>query len=602
MYTYVCMHECTKVYTQCHVFMTPHLPHLALSRYHLECLTPPLHAVPPGNWYCPTCGPILGILPDQWTAGQSSNAIETEELLVDSDEEVVCTDHYNLRPRHASVNMGDFSDEGVGPPGHAYHLRSSTIADHTASQEQRRSGCISLDSSGGVYFDSAAAVAVTVSNSGSDVHLNRADVTFTTSDNDTNESLQQQSTRRRRLQSTRMLRSSDEDTMLNVASRGSESDDGVRVRRKRNRRRKLPATLKSSESESEGEVERYASGSGVAEWFSAGEDGSSSEQSCESEASGWDVHKGKGPCGPQEDSEDGGSFNDASTISIHSGCGVASGSDVTGKGKSPYSPLVVEDKGVRATRKSRSKGKARTHPQRSCRKRRKLTAESAKRLSEPARKRRQVQVKRRTLKRKARKRVTMPIQPAKRRLVAGEPSGINSTGTVVSIPETPLAKRRLTHGSSHTHSTPTLTPQARVVASTPTSSLRQARVQQAVREYATTGSLPQGYQCEAKLVKSEMTSEDRMIEWWVQRKHSSPSWLREAVDRKKAGQESPSQTQDTKEASSPSWSWKSRETPSSANLSLGTPNRRHWKQAELRLPQINRRPLLGAQRCVGLGQ
>ena len=562
------MCECTNVYTR--VFMTPCLQHLAISRYHLECLTPPLHSVPPGNWYCPTCGPILGIFPEQQTASQSSNA----ELLVDSEEEAVCTEHYNLRPRHTS-------GEGAGPSGHAYLLRSSTTAGHTAAgKEQRRSECVSLDSSGDVYFDSAT-VTVTVSNSGSDVHLNKADVAFTASDSDTNEALQQQSTRRRRLQSARMICSSDEDTMLNVASGESESD-GVCVRRKRNRRRKLPATLKTSESESEGEVEGYASGTGVAEWFSAGEDGCSSEQSCESEASGWDVRKGKGPCGPQENSEDGGSFNDASTISIHSGCGVASGSDVTGKGESPYSPLVVEDKGDRATRKSRSKGKARLHPQRSCRKRRKLTAESGRRLSQ-GRKRRQV--KRRTLKRKARKRVAMPIQPAKRRLVAGEPSGINSAGTVVSIPETPLAKRRLTHGSSHTYSTPTLTPQARVVASTPTSSLRQVRVQQAVREYATTGSLPQ---------KSEMASEDRMIEWWVQRKHSSPSWIREAVDRKKAAQV-------TKETS-PSWSGKSRETPSSTKLSLGTPNRRHWKQAELRLPQINRRPLLGAQRCVGLGQ
>lgn len=549
--------------------------------------------MPPGNWYCPICDPILGNLPEQEAAGQGSNAIEAAELLVDSDEEVVCTDHYNLRPRHTSVNVGDFSDEGVGPSSHAYHLRSSTSAGHTASREQHRSGCTSLDSSGGVYFDNAT---VTLSNSVSDVHLDRADVTFTTSDNDTNESLQHQSTQRHRLQSTRMLHSSDEDTMLNVASGESESDGGVLTRRKRKGWRKLPASLKSSESESE-EVEGYTSGSGAAEWFS--EDGCSSEQSCESEESGWDVCKGKGPCGPQEDSEDGSSFNDASTISIHSGCGVASGSDVTGKGESPYSPLVVEDKGVRVTRRSRSKGKARQHPQRSSRKKRKSTAESAKRVSQPARKRRQV--KRRTLKRKARKRVTMPIQPAKRRLVAGEPSGINSAGIIVSIPETPLAKRRLTHGSSHTHSTPTFTPQARVVASTPTSSLRQVRVQQAVWEYATTGSLPQSHHGKLKPVMSEMASDDSMIEWWVQCKHSSPSWMREAVDRRKAGVESPSRTQVTKETSSPSWSWKSRETPSSTKLSMGSA-RRHWKQTGLRFPQINRRSLPGAQRCVGLRQ
>jgi hypothetical protein len=25
--------------------------------YHLDCLTPPLAAVPEGNWYCPHCTP-----------------------------------------------------------------------------------------------------------------------------------------------------------------------------------------------------------------------------------------------------------------------------------------------------------------------------------------------------------------------------------------------------------------------------------------------------------------------------------------------------------------------------------------------------------------
>ena len=587
MHTYMCAH--TYVYVCC--------PPL-LSRYHLECLTPPLHAVPVGNWYCPTCAPIIGVL--EQNGDQSSTDVEEVVLLAESDDEALCSDRYNLRPRQGCVHGDASSDEEAGLSGHAYHLRSSATG-HIASREQSESGHASLDSRGAVCADEAS-----VTLTASDVHLDRADVTFIMPDNDTSDSpCQPQPVRPRR--SRQLLHSSDDDdTIFNMVSAESESDDGVCVRRRRDGRRKPVVSLETSESEcdSEGEVEECASGSGEAEWVLGGEDDSSSGLSCELEENRRKANKGKEQDIPEEESvyaEDDITFNDVSTISIQSGYGVASSNDATGMRKSPCTPLRGDNKGVLSTRRRKAKERARPFSRRSSRKRRKLAVDSGKGSSSQTTRKRRVGHKK--FKRKSRKRITMPVLSSKRRLDAGESSGTSSAGAMVSIPETPVTKWRLAPGCTRTHamSTPVSHPQARVVASTPTSSLRQAQVQRAVREYATTGALPPVHKWEPKPGTLVTASDDRIIEQWVQHRHRSPSWMREAVERRKERMESPHRPRVVKESSSPSCRWRSRIKTSSTKPFRETPSRQLWKQAELNLPKISRRSLPQTQRCVGGG-
>ena len=585
--------------------------------------------MPSGNWYCPTCAPILGITSQRQNGHQSSHILNVSAFQVDPADETFNIDQHNQRPQEMYIDVGDCSGEEAGPEGHSYSLRSSAIG-RPASRGQHGSAYIPLDSSSVVNLDRTSVI-FTESDSDSD------------SDSDMTDTLCQQYRRHRRPSRQLLLSSDDEITNVNLVSSGNESDGGsMFVRRRGVRRQKVTISLMSSDSESRSEVDGYVSGSGEAEVVTTGEEDSSFVLSCESEDDGWDSREVNGLYSSEEeskgDSVEGTMFNDASAGSIHSGCGEASSSDVTRKGKtsrkgktprkgktlrkgktirrgkSPSShPGRSSKNGLRAARTTKGKERAKALPRKKSRKRQKITMQPVKgSSSQPARKKKKNH---RMFKGKSRKKVTKSALPRKRHLSAGESSGTNSGGAVICIPETPEAKRRPTPGYRHTHATPTLAlhSHARVAASTPTSSLRQAKVQQAVREYAATGSLPHSRQesiweqeqivlepgqrkLKQEQRKLEAVSNDQLIADWVQSKHRSPSWMREAVDRRKAERGSPSQTRERGDFSSISHR---RGATSSMETSGETPSRKRWRQAELKIPKYSCRTLPQVKRCDG---
>ena len=96
-------------------------------RYHLECLTPPLHHVPEGNWFCPVCAPTLDHGP-----GPSHSSVDgydgfLHDSMIDGESSGRC-----LRPRTGGISYR----EGPNTESPVYFLRSRAampsdeVSDH----------------------------------------------------------------------------------------------------------------------------------------------------------------------------------------------------------------------------------------------------------------------------------------------------------------------------------------------------------------------------------------------------------------------------------------------------------------------------------------
>ena len=122
-------------------------------RYHLECLTPPLHSVPEGNWFCAVCVPTLDPGP-----GPSHSSVDCYDSMIDGEISDRC-----LRPRTSRITYR----EGPITENPVYFLRSTasmpsnTVSDHIdlcVLSEDGDSGDSSDDSGGDDDNDSLVIV------------------------------------------------------------------------------------------------------------------------------------------------------------------------------------------------------------------------------------------------------------------------------------------------------------------------------------------------------------------------------------------------------------------------------------------------------------
>ena len=80
--------------------------HVFIHRYHLYCLTPPAHEIPVGDWYCPTCLPII-MSPYQAQTGECDQETRDERVVTEKGSESTDSEIYSLpksfKPRFSQV-------------------------------------------------------------------------------------------------------------------------------------------------------------------------------------------------------------------------------------------------------------------------------------------------------------------------------------------------------------------------------------------------------------------------------------------------------------------------------------------------------------------